>query len=54
MSRKVFMNLEAALGNLALVDIDADLEVIPSDVDDLINEDKEDTATLLVRNVLVL
>ena len=48
------MNFEAAFDNLALVNIDADLAVISSDVDDLTNEDglnNKDTATLLVRDV---
>ena len=48
------MNLEAALDYLALKDIDADLAVIPSDVDDLTNEDElndEDIVTLLVCDV---
>ena len=54
MSRNVFMNLEVALDYLVLEDIDADLAVIPPDVDDLTNEDElndEDTATPLVRDV---
>ena len=48
------MNLEATLDYLALEDIDSNLEVIPSDIDDLTNEDKlnlEDTATLLICDV---
>ena len=54
MSRKVFMNLEAALDYLALEDIDADLAVILPDVDDLIDEDElndKDTATAFVCDV---
>ena len=54
MSRKVFMTLEAALNCLALEDIDADLAVIPPDVDSFTDEDKlndEDTAKPLVCNL---
>ena len=54
MSCKVFMNLKAALDYLTLEDIDADLTVIPPDVDDLTDEDKlndKDMATPLVRDV---
>ena len=42
------MNLEAAFDYLALENIDPDLAVIPSDVDDLTDEDglnDKDTAT---------
>ena len=38
MSRNVFINLEAALDYLVLEDIDADLAVIPPEVDDLSDE----------------
>ena len=54
MSCNVFMNLEAALDYLVLEDIDADLAVIPPDVDDFTDEDElndKDTATPLVRDV---
>ena len=54
MSRNVFINLEAALDYLVLEDIDADLAVIPPDIDDLTNEDElndEDTATPSVCDV---
>ena len=54
MSRNVFMNLEGALNYLVFEDIDADLAVIPSDVDDLTHENElndENTATPLARDV---
>ena len=54
MSRKIFLNLEVALDNLSSEDIDADLALIPLNVDDLIDEselDDEDTATLSVCDV---
>ena len=50
----MLMNLEVALDYLVLEDIDADLAVIPPDVDDLTNEDElndEDIATPLVCDV---
>ena len=49
---QVFINLKAALDYLALKDIDADLAVISSDVDDLTDEDE--IATPLVRDVPAL
>ena len=54
MSRKVFMNLDAALDCSALEDIDTDLAIIPPDVDNLTDEDKlndKDNVTPLVRDV---
>ena len=57
MSHKVFTNLEAALDYFGLKDIDADLAVIPPNVDERTNEDElndENFATSLVGKVTCL
>ena len=54
MIRKVFKNLEETCDYLALKDINKDVAAIPSDVDDLTDEDDlndKDTATPLVCDV---